>query len=392
MLWILSILCASTTWSVSEIFSDMCIDDSEEDDAHENKRHNGKLSGEQATFLSGATMLICAITLNCLVPEGTWAPDNLGWWIAFASGFINALAALMLYKAYETAPSTVIVPLVQLTAVMMLLTSTIVTMLAPVFPALLESEKDSYLTPRDAIAYVIILIGGLYPAAKGNIQYFLRPEFWKQPYVMFILINDLMLAFLYEMIEIATSETHGVTPEQYIIVSSYTTVLSYCFIFSCMRSMRREVVELRHAHRKYIQLCVASEVLNWAAYWIATYAYQVHQANVNIVNTAEVALNQVMNLVTALVMKFLLSMGRDEAVTDLPAKILSCICVTGGIILSSTGATNEARTPKGVAPGPTAGTLATLCADRSQIDKLGMAAYRKMIRLCDNVKRRARLR
>lgn len=60
-----------------------------------------------------------------------------------------------------------------------------------------------------------------------------------------------------------------------------------------------------------------------------------HQANVTVVNAAEVALNQVMNLVTALVMKNVLGMGRDEAVQGLPVKVVSCLCVTVGIILSS---------------------------------------------------------
>ena len=51
---------------------------------------------------------------------------------------------MLLYKAYETAPSTVIVPLVQLTAVFMLLTSTLVTWIAPLYPALLKSQVWPY--------------------------------------------------------------------------------------------------------------------------------------------------------------------------------------------------------------------------------------------------------
>ncbi len=356
MLWIVSIISASTTWSVSEIFSDVCIDDGESEDEIPSKVHSGKLTGEQATFVSGATMLLCALLLNFIVPNGTWNPDNAGWWIALLSGFLNAIAAFMLYKAYETAPSTIIVPLVQLTAVMMLITSTVVSLIAPYFPSVLASQTNNYITLREGLAYIIILIGGLYPATNGNIQLFLKRDFWKQPYVLFILINDFLLALLYEMIEIATSETHNISPEQYVIVSSYTTVFSYIILFTFVERMRHEVIGLRHVHRRNIQLCMAAEVLNWVAYWIATYAYQSHQANVNIVNAAEVALNQVMNLVTALAMKLLLGVGRDNAIEDLPVKLASCVCVSVGIVLSTIAPVGHRSLPRAlqVTPPPLA--------------------------------------
>jgi hypothetical protein len=43
--------------------------------------------------------------------------------------------------------------------------------------------EDSFITSRDMLAYVIILVGGLYPVAKGNIGEMMKLSFWKQGFV-----------------------------------------------------------------------------------------------------------------------------------------------------------------------------------------------------------------
>ena len=52
---------------------------------------------------------------------------------------------------------------------------------------------------QDLVAYVIIVVGGLYPVTKGNVKEFLSSKFWRQPFVMIVLANDVMLAICYEV-------------------------------------------------------------------------------------------------------------------------------------------------------------------------------------------------
>ena len=377
--------------------------------------HSGKLSGEQATFMCGITNLICVLVLNLAYPEGSWAPHKVGWWLSLAAGVVNAASTFFLYKAYETAPSTVIVPLAQLTAVMMLIASTAVSLIAPIFPDILASEVGNFISFKEAIAYTIILVGGLYPATKGNIQMFLEPRFWKQPFVYYILLNDILLAVLYEIIEVATSENLGITAEQYTIVSTYSNVFSFMAVYFSVPRLRAEVRTLRHCHRRHMVVCFAAEMLNWVAFFVATYGYTSHAANVNVINVAEVALNQIMNLVTAVFMLKFLRMGRDDAVSNLSAKVLSCVLVTTGIVLAtfdisallhggsgippppshhhhgggggSIGGTTEyALTPTMITDGSVTtdplSLIPSICMDEERLQKLGHAAFRRVMHMC----------
>jgi hypothetical protein len=382
MLWLVAIVGAAASWGVSEIFSDVCVMQHEEEDSDESKkrrhqhaengrpgtpdmkkkRHEmdveasldetkiaitsqedinkslliscGKLSGEQSTFVSGITMLLCTIMLHAFSPVGPMATFSSAWWISVFAGIFNACAYFLLFKAYETAPSTVIVPLVQLTAVMMLFTSSFTSFLVPFFPDVLASEGDSFLTLRECVAYSVILVGGLLPAAHGNLSLFTSREFWRQPYVVFILGNDALLAIYYELMDICTSETVGSSPEQFMIVSCYAASFTFISMYLVSGRLRQQVRELGNVRSKYLLYCIASEILNWAAYWMATYAYHSHQANINIIGAAEVALSQVMNLLMATAMMYVLGIGRDSAVEGLGVKAFSCLCITIGIMLT----------------------------------------------------------
>ncbi len=316
---------------------------------------SGKLSGEQSTFVSGLTMLLCTVLLHSFSHTGPMSSFTAAWWISILAGIFNACAYFFLFKAYETAPSTVIVPLVQLTAVMMLFTSSFTSFLAPLFPTILASQEESFLTVRECMAYSIILLGGLMPAAHGNLSLFRSSEFWRQPYVMYILFNDALLAVYYELMDIVTSETLDSTPEQFMIVSCYAASFTFISMFIVFPKLRPHVRSLGNVRSKYLLYCIASEILNWAAYWMATYAYHSHQANINIVGAAEVALSQVMNLAMATAMMYGMGLGRSSAVEGLGVKCLSCVCICIGIMLTITIKHTTMRPPKSSGSVPPGG-------------------------------------
>lgn len=75
------------------------------------------------------------------------------------------------------------------------------------------------------------------------------------------------------------------------------------------------------------------KVGNWIASWAVTYAYKAHY-NSGVVNAAEVSLNQVANLIVAILLKLLFNFGRDAALTDVQVKVLSCAMIALGMLIA----------------------------------------------------------
>lgn len=308
MTWLLPLLLAAFTWGISEIFCDACIDDGEFDASSVKKEdlaqtlrnlyasiicggdmfrepagggnalmasRGGKLSGEQGTAIAGVVMVPCALFLHTSLPatESIYAHEQSVTILAMVAGVTQGLAALTLYKAYETAPSTLIVPMTQLTAVMTLFVSLVVASIAPRYPDLLGALEGSFITGKDMVAYVIILFGGLYPVAKGNVGEMMKKEFWRQPFVTFVLLNDLFLAVTYEIIAICTSSTGGMSPDMYVVITSYSNVVIYIGIFLVIPTFRTEMMLLGDAGVSYVVLAMGSELCNWLAAW-AVYVRQ----------------------------------------------------------------------------------------------------------------------
>lgn len=309
----LPLVFASFTWGLSEIMCDECIDDGESGHGGADGRYYpmytvracsravfgylgaapekvpvdiepaatasertmaeraGKMSGEQCTAIAGLVLFPCTVVLHALIPPehaafgaGTGAaPHKYGppvLWLAALGGVTQGLAALALYKAYETAPSTLIVPLTQLTAVMTLITSTLTALAAPFFPELLGMMSHSMIHPKDLLAYVVVLVGGLYPVTKGNISQFFDRGFWLQKFVVVVLVNDFLLALAYEIISICTSGENGMHPDMYVVITGYANTMLYLGVFVLVPKFRLEFKMLRDVEAYYLLLGVGAEV------------------------------------------------------------------------------------------------------------------------------------
>ena len=127
-------------------------------------------------------------------------------------------------------------------------------------------------------------------------------------------------ATTYELITICTSEAGGMSPDLYMVITSYSNSVIYFLIFSLIPRFRTEFRRLIDAGVWYIFLAVISELCNWVAAWAITYAYRAHY-NSGIVNAVEVSLNQIANLVVAILLKKFFDFGRDEAVTHVGTKV-----------------------------------------------------------------------
>lgn len=84
-----------------------------------------------------------------------WTPlEDIEWWCASLGGVMLFLHYLFILWAFDSAPSTVINPLVQMSSVWVLLGSAV--------PAFLSGS--TFITKEDLLCYAIIVFGGILPS------------------------------------------------------------------------------------------------------------------------------------------------------------------------------------------------------------------------------------
>jgi hypothetical protein len=139
------------------------------------------LSGEQDAAIAGVVtiigLLVSVVYTMMLSPPGgsmsslTWRPTtHVQFWLALLGGAAAFLHNLFLLKAFEGAPSTVLLPLVQVASVSVLVGSS--------FLALYRHE--SFITPPHAVAYALMFVGGILPATSGQLSLLFTRAFWGQ--------------------------------------------------------------------------------------------------------------------------------------------------------------------------------------------------------------------
>ena len=96
---------------------------------------------------------------------------------------MNFLHYFFFLKAFEGAPSTVLLPLVQVASVSVFLGSSVVALL----------RHEPWITPTHALAYLLMFIGGILPACAGNLSMLLERAFWRQNFVAFAIAAEFSL-------------------------------------------------------------------------------------------------------------------------------------------------------------------------------------------------------
>lgn len=169
--------------------------DSEIEAAHEGEG----LSGAQDAAIAGLVTilgLVCSVFYWLLFntnadgssKKGTttlkWRPStHLQWWFAMLGGAMAFLHYFFLLKAFEGAPSTVLLPLVQVASVSVLFGSSIVNLI----------KHEPFITPTHALAYLLMFVGGILPACAGQLHVLLERSFWRQSFVAFAIAAELAL-------------------------------------------------------------------------------------------------------------------------------------------------------------------------------------------------------
>jgi hypothetical protein len=213
-----------------------------------------------------------------------WGPStHVQFWFAMLGGAMAFLHYYFLLKAFEGAPSTVLLPLVQVASVSVLLGSSVV--------AALRSEP--WITPVHALAYVLMFVGGILPACAGDLHALLQPAFWRQSFVIFAIaaefalgLHDLMLsgcAYDSERNVRAEAAALGGTPAEEESVESFEFFVwsrcSFVATFIGMYALSPRLNEQLSAlfsgavASKYVILSAISEGLTILGFYLASIAY-----------------------------------------------------------------------------------------------------------------------
>ncbi|GAM28317.1 hypothetical protein SAMD00019534_114930 [Acytostelium subglobosum LB1] len=313
---------------------------------HKDKDSDTKLSGEQDALISGAVMLLCGAFLHYyygtahivsfyahdhMAPNGLpMIPPNTVYIAAFVSGIFQAFSLIYLLKAFESSSSTIIVPLMQLNSLFVLPMSIVLSVLSHYFPTL--STFDQIISPVHFLAFVLIFIGGFYPAIEGEWSQFSR-SFWRQPAVTQVILSDFLIAIYYLIVSFCTNETGGMTSMSFLVISIYGNATTFLFLVVFVGRYRRSANELLVMRPKYILLSSLGEMFSMSGYFFVSISYHLYY-NSGVVSATEGALNQLFNLLLAIFLKKVFNFGRE--VKRIREKLYSCAIVSVGLVLTST--------------------------------------------------------
>uniref|UniRef100_A0A7S0LHD8 EamA domain-containing protein n=1 Tax=Coccolithus braarudii TaxID=221442 RepID=A0A7S0LHD8_9EUKA len=272
------------------------------------------------------------------LPQLRWGPfTHLQFWLAMLGGAMAFLHYYFLLKAFEGAPSTVLLPLVQVASVSVLLGSSVLAIL----------RNEPWITPVHALAYVLMLIGGILPACGGQLSSILRRAFWRQAFVYCAIcaefalgLHDLMLSgcsFHANRIEPSPGGTEEVVESfEFFVWSRCSFIATFVGMYTFSPKLNAQLRELFSGRipTRYILLSAISEGLTVLGFYLASIAYGLfYQAG--IVHAAEASLSQLLNLLLAFVLLKGFGWGRQSAVGSMWAKIVSFVMVSIGLFLCS---------------------------------------------------------
>jgi len=366
--WFLPIVSATVCWAFSDICSDFCIEqlpgseeqpDSkascEKSKARVVKKKNSsirilpntrKLCGEEKAFLSGAiTFLFGCVggaSVTGLGDLSTAQPfeDNVLRYdlalLAVGAGAIHFISYYFTLKAYNSAPSTVITPLLQLSAVLMLPMS--------ILAASLNLADRPVISLLHFQAVIFIVVGGFLPLADGDFSKFFRKEFWQHPALISCFIAELLVCaynlILHYLIYGTKNENavfvfsnmgNGIACLLLYIATSIDSTLWPDLDLSQDSKLIQDSKSIP-IDKKYICIALSGEMLSLLGLWLGNLGYARFYEPA-VVNAAEGGLQQMFNLMFALVMYRCMPSGRR--ITDVPVKILSFCFVSFGLYLTT---------------------------------------------------------
>ena len=362
--WLVPTLAATSCWALSDVCCDYAIagGDASDDgdppppppDKAAKTLETEKLSPEQNAVVSAAVAAVAGGALCALRAHGGDRHLVLDAEAAVAlfAGAIHFCAYAVELRAFKTASSTVITPLLQLSAVWM----TLVRMAQPVAAwglkaapgaatpyaaAAAAAGEDAFyvataaMHPFHVISIFLIFVGGFLPAARGDVRKFFTCSFYKQEAVACCVIGEALICVYNALLHACTFRANdGPLADRalrFFIASRAGNALA-CLIAIVSVPSFGGVRSVRRCARRFVCVAVLGECLSVVGVAVATLSYaSFHEPAV--VNAAEGGVQQLLNLLFAVVLHALCGFGRD--VTDVWTKLVSFALISLGLALSA---------------------------------------------------------
>jgi hypothetical protein len=301
-----------------------------------------KMTAEQNAFISGCmAILMAAVVASSSIAESIFFESDTPFFSievpgvsaaleSILAGCIHFMAYYSTLRAYNQVSSTVITPLLQFSAVLLL----------PMNSGLALWKGAAIIRPAHAAAVLFIIIGGVLPISNGHLKAVLTAEFWVQPAVKACLLGELLVACynlaLHELTFTRHQRALGV-----FVWSRVGNFLTCMAVFSFTPRLRAEIRGLSNVSKRFLAICCGGELASICGILIVTFSYARFYEPA-VVNAAEGGLQQLFNLLLAAMLAhissipgmppWIKSLGRP--LTDLPVKLTSLLFISFGLALS----------------------------------------------------------
>jgi len=263
--------------------------------------------------------------------------------LAAVGGVFHFSAYLATLCAFSSASSTVITPLMQLSALWML-------------PFSLSAALFGFATfirPIHLLSVALICSGGFLPAAHGSLSSVASSSFWRQSAVRYVVLGELLICCYNVLLHQATfglfaqgGEQKGVasdggplidadgtgTTMRFFLVSRTMNGLSCICLFATVPRLRSQVWALRCVGARFFASSLLGECLSTFGVCLVTFSYSSFYEP-SVVNAVEGGLQQLFNLLFAVATHRLLGWGRG--VDQVSVKLVSFCLVSAGLCLST---------------------------------------------------------
>lgn len=313
----------------------------------------GRLTPEQNALVSGCVSILTVTIAMCVLGLGGASFSDVTQRGGLDGGFkdmsrlagaavggcVHFGAYFLTLCAFSSASSTVITPLMQLSAVWMLPFSTLAAAMG----------FATFIRPVHLFSVLLICTGGFLPAAGGCLSHIATMAFWKQRAVRLVIWGELLVCLYNVILHQATFTGHGdalndahgadagaaagaSSTIRFFLVSRAANGLTCAALFSCVPSLRRHAMTLRNVSPGYIMVAFVGECLSMVGVCLVTFSYSSFYEP-SVVNAAEGGLQQLFNLLFALTSRHLLGWGRE--VEQLRVKCISFALVAVGLMMST---------------------------------------------------------
>jgi len=314
-----------------------------------NYSSGNQLTPEQNALLSGCISLCvaAAISIGYQNPGVSRAEGIATLFRCDAAGALAAVGGCFHFSAYlatlcafSSASSTVITPLMQLSAMWMLPFSMSAALLG----------WATFIRPVHLLAVGLICSGGLLPAAHGSLAGVASASFWKQSAVRYVVLGELLICCYNVILHQATFGlfVHGSDPQavvspdsdaggmgsslRFFLVSRTMNGLSCVCLFLVVPSLRAHARAMRSVGTGFFMTSLVGECLSTLGVCLVTFSYSSFYEP-SVVNAVEGGLQQLFNLLFALATHRFLGWGRG--VDQVSVKIVSFLIVASGLFLST---------------------------------------------------------